>query len=507
MGQSFLKNNKRVVSTACDSGGGSTAITQVITNGDTTHSPSGNVIYNELLTKANINSPTFTGIPLTPTPTINSNNTQISTTGYVDIKTPFVTPEMYGAVGNGTTDDSTAIQNAINSGFPVLLSKKNYRVSSTLTVINNVKIFGLGKESILSTISNVTTINITGDYNTFENFTILGNTAGTSQWGIVADGNAGFTLPRINNIINKCYFLNLHSGVVSRNMIGTISGTRMEGSFTISDSIFNACTKGFAALVRGEYNILVNNKFEACTTGVELTGGNNSIIGGQIVNCTTGIQFISGSNDAHGVISNVKINHNTTQLSAANGIEQMFIGCTFYAGNITITGTGRNLFSNCTFSMGANTMTITNSPVIFYSCYFAVVPGTYTLTGTQPQVINCFNGSNIMTSPKDIYTENTVFSADGTFIVPSASSIVSITIQNTTANTVTGGIRIGTTAGASDVVTAQAVAGNDILVIKDADILKRIFSSSVNQTLFIQAVTAWNGASLKILIKLKQNIF
>ena len=62
----------------------------------------------------------------------------------------------------------------------------------------------------------------------------------------------------------------------------------------------------------------------------------------------------------------------------------------------------------------------------------------------------------------------------------------------------TGGIKIGTTSGATDVVAAQAVGANALGTIADASILKKVFSRSAAQTLFIQAVTAWNSASVEL---------
>lgn len=89
-----------------------------------------------------------------------------------------------------------------------------------------------------------------------------------------------------------------------------------------------------------------------------------------------------------------------------------------------------------------------------------------------------------------------VITANATITVPKNQRIESIVIRNTTANAVTGGIRIGTTNGGTDVVAAQAVAGNAFLVVPDAAILKRVFSTTAETVLYVQAVTGWNSASL-----------
>ena len=86
--------------------------------------------------------------------------------------------------------------------------------------------------------------------------------------------------------------------------------------------------------------------------------------------------------------------------------------------------------------------------------------------------------------------------------IPRGHAIAAIFWRNRTANAVTGGIKIGTTAGATDIVAAQAVGGNGIGHITDATILKRFFSVTDRQVLYIDAVSAWNDATIDLYIVL-----
>jgi len=88
-----------------------------------------------------------------------------------------------------------------------------------------------------------------------------------------------------------------------------------------------------------------------------------------------------------------------------------------------------------------------------------------------------------------------------TNIVPKGYQLESIYFKNTTANAVTGGIKIGTTSGGSDVVTAEPVAGNSEGLMT---LNKKFFSSTADQTLYVNAVTSWNGASINLIFRMRK---
>ena len=420
----------------------------------------------------------------------------------------YVTPEEYGAVGDGSTNDAVAFQSAINSGLPIFLGKKNYRISTTLTTGSNMCLIGSGKGTILSTTSNIAIISITGDYNTIRDIQFLGNNTGTSQNGISCIGAVALTTYRLANLINGCWFTNLSgNGIVGQYMIGSASGSNHEGSMMVSDCTVDNCNFGINFGLRAEYCCINNCNVFNSTTGVSITGGNNSIIGGQITGCTTGLQLLPGANGAHCVASSVKINHNTTNIACSQGLIYTFSGCQIYAGHLVFTGTGKNKFVGCDFGYSGGNLTITNSPVFFTDCDFSDLPGTFTLTGAQPYFSNCYTGTSMLVHPNRTFPPSATYAANGTLLVPMGCSIQSITILNTTANAITGGLRIGTTSGASDVVASIAVPANGIIEVNNADILKKIFSNTANQTLHIQAVTAWNSASIRFNIRLQQNVF
>jgi hypothetical protein len=94
--------------------------------------------------------------------------------------------------------------------------------------------------------------------------------------------------------------------------------------------------------------------------------------------------------------------------------------------------------------------------------------------------------------------------ANTTISIPAGWAIERIHFAETAGNAVTGGIRIGTTSGGSDVVTPQPIGANALDTIDEASIHKRVFSRSSAQTLFVQAVASWNSASVELSFELKK---
>ncbi len=128
--------------------------------------------------RAPLASPTFTGTPAGPTATLGTNTTQLATTAFVlansagssflqagtgavsrtmqDKARDIIDARDFGAVCNGTTDDTAAIQLALNTGNQVLLPSGTIRVDGPLTISSGMQLVGKGglsQETVLTSTS------------------------------------------------------------------------------------------------------------------------------------------------------------------------------------------------------------------------------------------------------------------------------------------------------------------------------------------------------------------
>lgn len=168
----------------------------------------------------------------------------------------------FGAVGDGSTDDTTAIQNAVNSsGDIVLFPAGTYKITSAITIASDVpkSIRGVGRDgSIIKSFANVNVLSITadstGDYKIHVCDLSISSNAGSTAGGIYIPTAAGAVVERVN-------------------VTGHASGIYITGdNCTVRDC--NVTYTGTLAANFGIYN--PNGSVRDCKTTGPATGGSDS---------------------------------------------------------------------------------------------------------------------------------------------------------------------------------------------------------------------------------------
>lgn len=95
--------------------------------------------------------------------------------------------------------------------------------------------------------------------------------------------------------------------------------------------------------------------------------------------------------------------------------------------------------------------------------------------------------------------------ANTTASIPAGYCIADVFMRETANHAVTGGIRIGTSAGGTQIVASIAVGALSFTrTLPGTLTTSGPFSATVAQTIYIETVTAWNSASVNIIIPLKK---
>src|SRR5574342_122199 len=149
----------------------------------------------------------------------------------------FINVKDYGAIGDGITDDTTAIQSALNTGLVIFFPKGIYKITSTLNILlSGTRVIGSGQYSVVTSAPNGTVIiseTSLGDptfkvvdglqHVEIENMTIRRTASATvGNSGILFDNNS-----------NLCYVKNVE---ISKHWVGLYLGStgfsKLEGIYT-----------------------------------------------------------------------------------------------------------------------------------------------------------------------------------------------------------------------------------------------------------------------------------
>lgn len=303
----------------------------------------------------------------------------------------------YGAIGDGTTDDTQALQEAINGGGYIFLPKGTYRTTGPLSVktgtyiqgYNNADIVVDGDHSafdILAQAQGDTRYDIT-----FDRLRIWGKNASANptqvQNGIYIGETDSFTGTHIWNVyVNQCHIHDLTGAGIQ--IHGASAGGSIAGhghpEVTITNCKIEKClwgiyNSGSETITQG--CIIEDNKNQ----GIGITNGSRRVI---IDNCVLNNNNSSGGgyggiaidNSDQVIVSNCiltdnkapQINMYCTTGPAENvvitgcvmicaGFNAVSIGSTSYNANVSITGcveqnasTALAVFGNSTLSQSGN---------------------------------------------------------------------------------------------------------------------------------------------------------
>lgn len=289
----------------------------------------------------------------------------------------------YGAIGDGSTDDTTAIQNALTAaaGGVCFIPVGTFIVSDALTIPANTRIQGAGKyltilkwadgagdmtgaetgntqhEGLLfiDTVSNVSIQDLTVDCNK------AGQSAGTNLNGLVIWSDATSDIAEFR--IQNCVFKN-----ATANQNGNFgNGIRVSGAtnpssgisrISVEDCDFDSIdtSYGIQFSQTPEHCTIRGNRFRSCTFGMDFsTGQYSTVVGNTFIDCTSAALVGQNLNNAT-ISGNVIDNCETGFLCDTGGTGGgLVVTGNFFYGEATARGAGINL--KATGHNGRNTIT------------------------------------------------------------------------------------------------------------------------------------------------------
>lgn len=160
----------------------------------------------------------------------------------------------YGAVGDGLTDDTIAIQNALAANDMVYIPAGTYIVTSTININARKSLIGTGQQSIIKTSSLITTIEMPHEFALLADMRIEGGTIGLRLLGrsgpcvnntvrniTIFGATTGIQLDGYNDTNKPTYWNNFDQVTVEQHGLHGIHLTKTGAGDTPNANRFHAC--------------------------------------------------------------------------------------------------------------------------------------------------------------------------------------------------------------------------------------------------------------------------
>lgn len=298
----------------------------------------------------------------------------------------YVNVRDYGATGDNVTNDRTAFLNAIATGKNVYVPPGSYYLNGPsdggwqLTLSANQKIFGDGYNSKIRINSNTRLIKISN------NCVVSGlNLEGSGKSAGMAWQVGVFVYEAIGFSVEDCYFTGF-SGLAQQNGGGAIylvaiAPANSDGG-RLSNNYFYNNNAAVSFGQRGEYVVVSNNTFGNNNVAVGVGAGNVAIVGNVIQNNITGIRMFTGVNNAHNLVSDNLINHNTypidiTDVPYTTGLT--FTNNHVFNGALKIKDAKNVKFSDCQFQFLDSIYLDNTSDIQFVNTWVGRTSGNATI--------------------------------------------------------------------------------------------------------------------------------
>lgn len=261
----------------------------------------------------------------------------------------FVSVDDFGAKGNGTDDDSVAIQNALNTAKYVLLTPGKTYLASGLQAVANGALMCIGGRATIKVASGSSAFGLSIKQSNFVLDGVNFDGGNLGPYNIVSPtfggrigvniGNTFGTNIQLQNIsVQNCDIYGFdYAGLYGQEVqIGFVFGHRV--TLHNVNCRFNYVNLWFSE--RFEYiNATLCHGYEGYA-GIIVQGGNNKLASCSFENNFENCQLTSGENNSHGGFVGCSFNHSAAGGYGLNSVNaeygMMFTGCFFWYAPIKI---------------------------------------------------------------------------------------------------------------------------------------------------------------------------